>query len=556
MKRILIFIMLLLTMVVQIYAKPAKRIKTTLVQPNGSTITAIAAGDEFCHYFIDFNTGARLKKAENGEWIKMTLEEITLQDNEAIGKRINRKPEKETAYGIATEGDNTHLLLLVEFENHKFSEIGTKDHFDKMANSDDYNYNGAMGSVKQYFKDQSLGKYNPTFDVIGPVCMDTTYQYYGARDSRIAELVSDAVTKAYEGGLIEDLSKYDNDNDGFVDLIYVITAGYSQAEDPDKNSKWPWPHKWNTKTKKFGDTYISNYAFSTELVGIEFDGEPVIDGIGSMAHEFGHALGLPDMYNTGNKSGCYGMDYWDVMDAGCYNGDGCVPPSYTAHERAFLGWCELDTLPLNETITLEPFGLGNKAYVMYNPENKNEYLTFEYHTQDGKWDEFWGAYGLQGMLVIHTDYNKFNWDQNTVNTDPDHQRVTVLPADGELIPMDMYSDGLVSGNDWYYSFVSDIFPGYKNVKLLNNFNPTFRWFNGPIISTKIKGIRENDKSSVTFTVSTPNQEEAIDFITIDDNSVEVFNMNGVLKGSNPNQIEDRGLFIVKNKSGKSSIISK
>lgn len=539
-------------------AKPAKRIVTTLIQPDGSTIKAIAAGDEFLHYYIDFSTGKRLKKDKEGYWVRMSSSEIKQQNELVKQEKLNRGQTRASNKSLASFGDNSHILLLVEFSNYKFSEIGTKKQFEDLANGDNFTFQGATGSVKQYFKDQSLNQYSPTFDVIGPVCVDSTYQYYGAKDQRMQELVASAIDKAYKQGLITDFSKYDNDHNGFVDLVYVITAGYSEADSQTDNAEWPWPHQWNLKQPTVYDNVsVFTYAFSSELQGSMKNANPVLDGIGSMAHEFGHALGLPDMYNTGDETNCYGMDYWDVMDAGCYTNDGYTPPSYTAHERDFLGWCKLDTLPENEEVTLEPFGKGNKAYVLYNPNNNNEYLTFEYHNPDGSWDQHWGGYGLHGMLVIHTDYDAGVWYSNTVNCDPEHQHCTVVPADNELLAYDRYSDGVVTGDEWYHNFVSDIFPGEKKISKLDTIeNQHYKWFDGPTIMSIIQDIKESeDFSKITFTVKTmkSGQVEAIELIQSDKSIQGIYNLNGTYIGNSIESVTKQGIYIVKYTNGESVI---
>lgn len=561
MKHFILSIFCFITICLTLSAKPAKRIVTNLVQPDGSTIKAITAGDEFLHYYIDFNTGKRLKKDREGFWKRMSGKEIIQQNELVKQERLNRKPTKVAAGGLATFGDNSHILLLVEFSNHKFSKIGTKQQFENFANGDNYTFQGATGSVKQYFKDQSLNQYNPTFDVIGPVCVDSTYQYYGTKDQRMQELVANAVEKAHKQGLISDFSKYDNDKDGYVDLVYVITAGYSEADNPTDNVEWPWPHQWSLKQPAVYDNVnVFTYAFSTELQGSMKKANPVFDGIGSMAHEFGHALGLPDMYNTGDEPNCYGMEYWDVMDAGCYNNEGYTPPSYTAHERDFLGWCKLDTLPENEEVTLEPFGKGNKAFVLYNPNNRNEYLTFEYHNQDGSWDQYWGGYGLHGLLVIHTDYDEVTWYNNTVNCDPEHQHCTVVPADNELLAHDRYSNGVVTGDEWYHNFVSDIFPGEQNISKLNTIeNQHYRWFDGPTIMSKIQDIREaEDFSKVTFTVKTKKfgQLEAIELVQSGNSIQGIYNLNGNYICNSIESVAEQGIYIVKYTNGESVIYRK
>ena len=97
------------------------------------------------------------------------------------------------------------LLIVVEFADTPLSAGNTVQSFDSLANADDYTYNGAMGSCKKYYQDQSNGKYTPQFDVVGPVVLPQTTAYYGTDaayqgdDRYVADFVIDAC-KGAQGG--------------------------------------------------------------------------------------------------------------------------------------------------------------------------------------------------------------------------------------------------------------------------------------------------------------------------------------------------------------------
>ena len=84
------------------------------------------------------------------------------------------------------------------------------------------------GSAKQYFHDQSYGQYNPVFDVVGPYTLSQNYAYYGKNksngdDSNVGAMIKEACELADKGGA--DFTKYDNDNNGVVDFVYILYAG-------------------------------------------------------------------------------------------------------------------------------------------------------------------------------------------------------------------------------------------------------------------------------------------------------------------------------------------
>ena len=87
-------------------------------------------------------------------------------------------PRRTPNINLAPKG----LLILVNYTDITFLEENNQQAFDSLANSDNYTYNGATGSCKSYFKAQSNGQYEPEFDVIGPITLPKTSEYYAAND--------------------------------------------------------------------------------------------------------------------------------------------------------------------------------------------------------------------------------------------------------------------------------------------------------------------------------------------------------------------------------------
>lgn len=485
------------------WAVPAKRVRKTLTQPDGTTLTATLCGDEHQSFYIDGH-GQRLRQNADGYWTALQAAEVTAQDRQWQARRKKRSADMAGTNVVPSIGEHRLLAILVQFSNLKFSAIGSQSHFENMLNGENYDFQGATGSAQQYFQDQSLGKYKPVFDIIGPVTLDNPYRYYGANspttgtDLRPREMVADAVKKAVEQGLISDFSLYDGNSDGYVDLVYVFYAGFSESEGAGDN--FIWPHAWNlSPTLNYGGIKISKYACSSELMGTPEDQENLqMDGIGSCVHEFSHCLGLPDFYNTGTKSGCYGMDAWSVMDQGCYNNDGKTPPGYTAFERESVGWMEITPLPASGDIALAPIESSNQALVYKNPANENERFIFENHQNQG-WDTYFGKFQQHGLLITHVDYDAAAWEYNMVNNDPAHQRYTVVPADGTL-------DCLTASTQeayitWKNSFLGDIWPGPSAaVRFNKGTTPAAAFFTGAPATFDITDIAKTPDGIITFHV--------------------------------------------------------
>ena len=325
------------------------------------------------------------------------------------------------------------LVLLVEFSDVKM-QSGALTQWSNRFNQQGFSLDSHVGSVRDYFIEQSYGLLTVDFDIIGPLTLTQTHDYYGSApntrlDDRAAEMVIEALNLA---NTQVNYADYDWDNDGEVDQVYVIFAGRTS----DTEEGYIWPHEWNlsyakyygngTGRQRLDGVYIDTYAVSNELVD-----ETTLEGIGTACHEFSHCLGFPDYYDT-DYTGGTAAQYWDLMDGGNYNGPqniGEVPCPYTAYERWSAGW--IDLIPLTEpckVVDMPSINEEGVAYVINNSGNKNEYYILENRQQITFGT---GNYG-HGLMVWHIDYNQSIWQNNRVNADKDHQRMTFLPADGSV----------------------------------------------------------------------------------------------------------------------------
>ena len=349
-------------------------------------------------------------------------------------------------------------VILVQFADVSFSVAATdsqvNDFFDLFCNGNRsgirYGGAGSYGSVRDYFIDQSDDLFMPDFYVIGPVTLDSVYAYYGrnqgsSKDVNISHFYAEAIQKAMQ--IYPDWGDFDNDGDGTVDMTYFIYAGEGENGTDDTNTIWP---KEMTTSRVIDGLRFMCYACCNEL----YRGE--CDGIGVMCHELSHALGLPDLYDTNYRA--YGLDYWDLMDSGCYCLSSYHPCGYSAYELDFMQWRPLVTLTADtvQHLTLYPISEGGVGYKIVNPENPDEYYIIE-NRQNTKWDTYIGrgtdTKKRHGLLVSHYDYLRSKWTSNTVNTDANHQRATIVPADGSLDSY-MYVNTQEQYNAWTLSCMS------------------------------------------------------------------------------------------------------
>lgn len=483
-KRFLAFMAVLFLGIFSLYAVPAQRSFKTYQQPDGSTITLSLQGDEFGHWYVTPDNRIH-KKLGNGQFVPCSPVEIAdlkQQRQEAIRRvwdgdsEIQKSSPRRAGQSRHPKGDQRVLVILAEYQDLSFTLDNPKEAFKTHLNAENYKGAGGYGSARDYFIDQSDGQFSPYFDVYGPYKASRNMSYYGGsdgdrHDANAAELIAEVAELADKD---VDYKDYDSDGDGMVDFCYVIYAGYGEAHGADENTIWP--HAWNLMSGtgsalKLDGVKINSYACSCELTG---NSGKTIDGIGTICHEFSHTLGLPDFYDT-EDGGHFGMSTWSLMDNGCYNENGFTPCGYTAYEKEYMGWIDIETLDKEQSVTLTPTAKGGKAYRIENSENTNEYYIVENIQQEG-WNR--GAYG-HGMVVMHVDYDSPAWNSNTVNNYTP-ERMTIVPADNIRASS-------------VKSLAGDPYPGNTgNTELTDTSTPAAETNSGSCFSQPITDITEAD----------------------------------------------------------------
>ncbi len=377
--------------------------------PDGTWAEVYLHGDEYYHYMTTLS-GERIAGSE-----------MVWQRNEDGLDPAQRAVMEEmlTSY-VPNQGVVKVPVILVNFTDLAF----TMDN--PQANFSDF-YNGAggtnihsTGSVREYYIASSDSMLLLEFDVFGPYTLSRDMAYYGGNTGNNhmqhgSDLVVEAAKLASDAGI--DLSPYDNDNDGAIDNLSIVVAGYNEAEGGHPNTIWPhFSTVYSSST--FSGKRLRGYLMISEYRG---SGGKQQAGIGTYCHEFGHALGLPDLYDTQNSSR-YTVGEWDVMCSGSYNNNGCTPPSYSAFERFAMGWLKPIQLEEIGDYRLRPLLQTNEAYLIAATEHNllsmspspNEYFLIENRQAVG-WDANTEALVGTGMLVSHITFNPNTWNRNTFN---------------------------------------------------------------------------------------------------------------------------------------------
>lgn len=509
-----LLIVILLMFSFRLLAVPARPTSVMAIQKDSTLLEVFLVGDEHSHcfftsdyipvaigedgsyYYLGVDNGVlRLSSLLAHEKNERELEENSFirqhSDNtiDFLSKHWTEKAEKakcrrqQSSIQINRSslgepktytGNKKGLVILVNFANKDMSLQSANDYFNKMFNEAGFHENNAIGSVHDYFYDQSYGQFNLTFDVVGPVNVSNNFGYYGSNgtsldggDLRAEEMIVEACQLADNEVNFAD---YDWDGDGEVDQVFVIYAGYGEASGGSANTIWP--HESHLEYYECGvlnldGVTINTYACSCELTGGSGN---TLNGIGTACHEFSHCLGLPDFYDTGYNGG-FGMNYWDLMSSGSYSGPkgiGEIPTGYSAYEKWFAGWLDVQELDepciINDlpSICEEPV-----AYAIFNDNHREEFYLLE-NRQNTGWYSFVGTYeNCHGLLVTHIDYSETAWRNNRVNSSSKHQRMTIIPAD-------MSYGNIVSSEGKKYYVVNktelqgDLFPGSSNITELTN----------------------------------------------------------------------------------------
>lgn len=529
MKKIIILSLLVVCFVQTTFAIPAYPKPLKVKQADGSWLTIQMRGDEHGHYVLTsdgiplvFN--ARQENYEYADWkdgkvqasgikaveasertakVKAFVESLdksailesfkrarlqqlqqTLSSRRNASLKAGSNPQKEKLNNFPTIGEVHSLVILVQFADTKFSTVGSDAYqfFNNMLNEPGFTYsNGANGSARDFYLNSSNGRFQPQFDVIGPVTLPEKYSYYGANQgssvdnpARLEQFVREACTLADP---LVDFSQYDHNQDGYIDNIYFFYAGKGEADSGDGNAIWPHSAYYSDMAKdaglsetslKLDGVEVGNYTCSNEINGTLITPQPA--GIGTFVHEFGHVLGLADHYDVNYGMTTFAPGSFDTMAQASYNNNGNTPAAFSAYERACLGWLDLTVLKngVDSLNVLPDLNDSNKAYVVpVGGTNDEEYFIMENRQKKG-WDAFIPGHG---MLLWHIDYDAKAWEKNELNITGTHQRVDIVEADNKL------TDNTRAG---------DPFPGTSNVTQCN----LTSWAGGKVMS--LDDIEEKD----------------------------------------------------------------
>ena len=484
-KKISLVMVMILLGAVSLWARPGYSKPVDVLQPDGSTVTLLMHGDEFLSFMTTID-GYTVIKGSDGYYryadktaagglratsvIARNPEARSAQEVQFLAARQKMtaptmtekgkawKAQAATLYSGRYEqlqaGGPTRsisiwspidysnfkgLVVLINWNDCEFTTDDPANLYLRLTNERNLTGNvdghypvNVSGSARDYFYDNSLGKFDPEFDVVGPYTINYSCKYPAPKtaegkddptfDGRLINILKAAMNAANPD---IDFNQYDMNSDGVIDMVYFIFAGYgSYVQGNDYHYLWPHANDltgWSTyygmryDSKKFG-----RYACSVEIQDYEdmASSHVWLDGIGTICHEFSHVLGLADHYDTDYEENGYsdGTGAWDVMAGGADYNYGLTPVGYNAFERHVLEFTTPTELSAEGNYTLGDFLTTNESFILKTGSTDDDF--YLENRQPASWDTYLPGHGL---LVWRADTSKPSvWRNNTVNNNPDH----------------------------------------------------------------------------------------------------------------------------------------
>jgi len=493
----------------ELHAVPAAPFIHTLSQPDGTTFKARQWGDENIHgweteegYTIVFdenlNSWTYAVHAPDGSLVSSglivgkdvvpsTFKKRLRPKGEALSRIIFKRHSKELkAEGAlpTKEGDSQMpelvvrptgtaniLVILINFND--TSTTYTSGDFNTLL------FGTGNYSMKDYYQEVSYGVFSVSAGpggVVGWYTASNTHDYYGQNqngdDKWPGDLVYEAVAAADAAGF--NFAPYDQDGDCYVDVVSIIHQG--TCEEADGTSTDIWSHRWSLNGAYYwGHSHYGEYTTNDPCPGggyIKIDDYVIqpeillgqIQTIGVFAHEYGHVLGLPDLYDTDYSS--EGIGDWSLMAGGDWNyitrlGD--RPAHMDAWSKYKLGW--VTPTVVVGTLTNEPIQQAATNADVYRllsgTPDTGEYFLVENRQKTGFDAGLPGA----GLLIWHIDADVSDNNNECYPGGPScansHYKVALVQADNLY---DLEKDVNNGGNR---GDTGDPYPGSTNNRTFN-----------------------------------------------------------------------------------------
>jgi M6 family metalloprotease-like protein len=436
-----------------------------VTQPDGSTADLYMKGNEVFHYYQTADGYTVLQNPSNNgryEYAVQNEQGFIVPSGVIIGSTFNKtapakylKPSTQqvkqayqqfmgntpaTVFNKAGSNDvfpsigrRKLLVVLVQFPDEQ--TVFSAQSFERLMTEEGYNDNTCAGSFRDYYLDNSNNALDLDITVLGWYTAKRPRIEYGQKDaqgnsnpnynSNVQELVAQTIDSAEAAGI--NFADFDNNGDGDMDGLVIFHSGFGAEQ--GKNG-YIWSHRWTlfgNKTRTYDGTTIRNYCINPSKRDFSDGVGTTQVRIGVVSHEFGHVLGLPDLYDTDDHS--EGAGEWCIMSGGGWLHKESNPCRMNAWCKTEMNWMTPTTISLNGKYSLTNSTDSNIAYKVMTPVS-NEFYLLE-NRQRKKWDAYLPG---KGMAIWHIDLNKAEnyrlFGSNDVNTDTSMLGVGIIQADG------------------------------------------------------------------------------------------------------------------------------
>ncbi|WP_375179103.1 M6 family metalloprotease domain-containing protein [Enterococcus rotai] len=500
----LVVVSLLTTIKAQ--AVPASQGDILYQQPNGVEVKATQYGDEFFHYTVG-EDGSLYTKKTDGYWYYETKESNTRQSEAKVGidpkpknvkaqsdlkndvreeKRNNFNQKLLTNQNNSLSKDQNLLVVLVEFNDVKFST--SVEEWQKKI------FSTEGKTVKNFFSEQTnqrivLQPAKETSDVKnGILKLSLNRNHPDSGDGSGFNSFKFSADTLQQVKNQVDFSIYDTNQDKRIERnelhVMLILAGYEHST--GNYGKGVWGHKgWSSHLTTVNGLKFTDFTMFGEKM--KFGSNEVSSTMGVITHEFGHDLGLPDLYNTTGEG--YGLGIMSLMSSGSWGAEpnelsGITPVGLDAYSKMLLGF------PLEEVnqkqhdekkIRTLLSGEIDPTILKLQSQNQNEYFLLENRQLNG-FDKGMSRYtgNLTGGIAVYRVNTEYSG-----NIGIGRQLVTVLEADESLLGYSKYEKKEIFGSNPFYYGGKNLSGGQQPTQINTKTRPSTKLADGSFLETSV-----------------------------------------------------------------------
>lgn len=459
-----------------VFAVPASPTPFTVTQPDGTQLTLHSVGDEYYHWvetednqivvqsdagYYEYATIRNNEVVASGikagnmqhrssvqtgnlsdrnEMLKLMSDKraaimaqiraMEQAEEQAETSNINSETIQATSSQTSlTIGSQKVLCILIGFPDRPF--VKTRADFEAMWNGTNYHEEGSQGSVREFYEENSYHNMTVRATVVGPYVAKHNSSYYATNgndiaSSKVRELAKEAIK----------FKNFDANGDKYVDAVHIVFAGY--AADAYESTGLIWSHHSSLSSAVLQGLYKAKEYFMTSELA-EGSGSKIAP-IGTVCHEYGHALGAPDYYDLNHIFS--GTGRWDVMANGGWNGrngggsrNGRCPAHHNPYTKAYIyKWIipAVITSTVKNTLYEMTPSHNSTSFYRINTSTANEFFLIENKAKIS--DSFNADIPKNGLLIyhIHSDIQN-SIASNTINTSHP-QRCYVVCANASSDP--------------------------------------------------------------------------------------------------------------------------